>query len=188
MLCIIGVSLSILTHHPKQNGRHLADDIFRCIFLNENEKLVFRSKCHWSLFLRSNWQLPSICLDNGLAPNRRQTIIWNNADPNHWRICVVIGRDELNRTFLIYNGWRYSMRFDHNGTRNPVLFVNCYCPACRTTLIATRFRVAVICPIIQVPHCIRVFFYFVWFVFINHIFQFYNELCTYCNILDIYLS
>ena len=33
-----------------------------------------------------------------------------------------------------------------------------YCAACRTTLIATRFRVAVICPIIQVPHCIRVFF------------------------------
>ena len=45
-----------------------------------------------------------------------------------------------------------------------------------------------ICPIIQVPHCIRVFFYFVWFVFINHIFQFYYELCTYCNILDICLS
>ena len=64
----------------------------------------------------------------------------------------------------------------------------CYCPACRTTLVATRFRVAVICPIIQVPHCIRVFFYFVWFVFINHIFQFYYESCTYCNILDIYLS
>ena len=62
-----------------------------------------------------------------------------------------------------------------------------FCPACRTTLVATRFRVAVICPIIQVPHCIRVFFYFVWFVFINHIFQFYYELCTYCNILDIYL-
>ena len=63
-----------------------------------------------------------------------------------------------------------------------------HCPACRTTLVATRFRVAVIRPIIQVPHCIRVFFYFVWFVFINHIFQFYYELCTYCNILDIYLS
>ena len=62
------------------------------------------------------------------------------------------------------------------------------CPASRTTLVATRFRVAVICPIIQVPHCIRVFFYFVWFVYFNHIFQFYYELCTYCNILDIYLS
>ena len=25
----------------------------------------------------------------------------------------------------------------------------------------------------QVPHCIRVFFYFVWFVFIHHNFQFF---------------
>ena len=40
----------------------------------------------------------------------------------------------------------------------------------------------------QVPHCIRVFFYFVWFVFIHHNFQFYFKLCTYCNILNIYLS
>ena len=40
----------------------------------------------------------------------------------------------------------------------------------------------------QVPHCIRVFFYFVWFVFIHHNFQSYFELCTYCSILDIYLS
>ena len=40
----------------------------------------------------------------------------------------------------------------------------------------------------QVPHCIRVFFSFVWFVFIHHNFQFYFELCTYYNILDIYLS
>ena len=70
----------------------------------------------------------------------------------------------------------------------PQCGLSSYCPASRTTLVATRFRVAVICPIIQVLHCIRVFFYFVWFVFINHIFQFYYELCTYCNILDIYLS
>ena len=40
----------------------------------------------------------------------------------------------------------------------------------------------------QVPHCIWVFFYFVWFVFIHHNFQFYFKLCTYCNILDIHLS
>ena len=52
-----------------------------------------------------------------------------------------------------------------------ISYLSSYCPACRTTLVATRFRVAVICPIIQVPHCIRVFFYFVWFVFINHIFS-----------------
>ena len=38
----------------------------------------------------------------------------------------------------------------------------------------------------QVPHCIRVLFYFVWFVFIHHNFLFCFELCTYCTILDIY--
>ena len=33
----------------------------------------------------------------------------------------------------------------------------------------------------QVPHCIRVLFYFVWFVFIHHNFQFYFELCTWVS-------
>ena len=81
-----------------------------------------------------------------------------------------------------------SAAYMHQWIRSVSIKIMACCPACRTTLVATRFRVAVICPIIQVPHCIRVFFYFVWFVFINHIFQFYYELCTYCNILDIYLS
>ena len=63
-----------------------------------------------------------------------------------------------------------------------------YCPACRTTLIATRFWVVMICPIIKCLTVLRVFFYFVWFVLIHHNFQFYFELCAYCNILDIYLS
>ena len=63
-----------------------------------------------------------------------------------------------------------------------------HCPACRTTLVATRFWVVMICPIIKCLTVLRVFFYFVWFVFIHHNFQFYFELCTYCNILDIYLS
>ena len=81
--------------------------------------------------------------------------------------------------------WRYGLDICRHSAHNVDVF---YCPACRTTLVATRFRVAVICPIIQVPHCIKVFLYFVWFVFINHIFQFYYELCTYCSILDFYLS
>ena len=34
-------------------------------------------------------------LDNGLAPNRRQAIIWTNADPIHWRIYAALGGDEL---------------------------------------------------------------------------------------------
>ena len=37
------------TLRPRQNGRHFADDIFKCIFLNENVwiGLIF----NWSLFL-----------------------------------------------------------------------------------------------------------------------------------------
>ena len=63
-----------------------------------------------------------------------------------------------------------------------------YCPACRTSLIATRFWVVVICPIIK---CLTVLeFSFILFdlcLFIT-IFNFILYLCTYCNILDIYLS
>ena len=63
-----------------------------------------------------------------------------------------------------------------------------YCPACRTSLIATRFWVVVICPIIK---CLTVLeFSFILFdlcLFIT-IFNFNFELCTNCNILDIYLS
>ena len=34
-------------------------------------------------------------LDNGLAPDRRQAIIWTNADPIHWRIYAALGGDKL---------------------------------------------------------------------------------------------
>ena len=37
----------------------------------------------------------SIDLDNGLATNRWQAIIWTNADPIHWCIYVALRGDEL---------------------------------------------------------------------------------------------
>ena len=52
----------------------------------------FTEVCSWW----SNWQYPSIGLDNGVALNRRQTIIWTNADPIHWRIYETLGGDGLN--------------------------------------------------------------------------------------------
>ena len=66
-----------------------------------------------------------------------------------------------------------------------------YCPGCRTYLILfdrNKILSGGDLSHYQVPHRIRVFFYFVWFVFLHHNFQFYFELCTCCNILDIYLS
>ena len=72
-----------------QNGRHFADDDFTCIFFTENVLYLdqnFTEFCPQA----SNRQWPSIGLDNSLVPNRRQAIIWTNADPIHWIIYVTI--------------------------------------------------------------------------------------------------
>ena len=46
--------------------------------------------------LGPNRQYVTIGSDNGLAPSRRQAIIWTSADSVHWRIIVALGGDELN--------------------------------------------------------------------------------------------
>ena len=56
---------------------------------------VFQLKFPWSLFLRVQLTTPSIGLDNGLVPNRREAIMWTNTDPIHWRIYAALGGDEL---------------------------------------------------------------------------------------------
>ena len=38
---------------------------------------------------------PALVRNNGLAPNRRQAIIWTNADPIHWHIYAALRGDEL---------------------------------------------------------------------------------------------
>ena len=52
----------------------LADDIFKYIFLNENGRILIEI-CSQN----SNWQYTIIGSYNGLAPERRQAIIWTNA-------------------------------------------------------------------------------------------------------------
>ena len=44
---------------------------------------------------------PAFGLDNGLVPNRRQAIIWSNADPIHWGIYAALGGDELTEFYWI---------------------------------------------------------------------------------------
>ena len=155
------------------------------------------------------FHLQSFCFTGDHDVRHDDVIKWKHF-PRYWPIVRGIHRGHKGqwRGAFIFslicvwiNGWvnnrqtgnlrHYCAHYDVTlmvGTPINGKYLMTFCPASRTTLVATRFRVAVICPIIQVPHCIRVFFYFVWFVFINHIFQFYYELCTYCNILDIYLS
>ena len=33
-----------------------------------------------------------------MAPNRREAIVWTNAEPDPWRIYAALGEDELNET------------------------------------------------------------------------------------------
>ena len=54
--------------------------------------LYLDKKYHWSLFLFG--PINSSGLDNGLAPNRRQAIIWTKADPIHRRLFAALGGDE----------------------------------------------------------------------------------------------
>ena len=90
-------SLSLLWFNSSplgQNGRHFADGISECISLNEKFCILIKI----SLKFVPNGPIgPSIGLDNGLAPKRRQAIIWTNADPTHWRIYAALGVDELTR-------------------------------------------------------------------------------------------
>ena len=61
------------------------------VLLNENVWILITI----SLKFVPIWQYSSTGSDNGMAPNRRQAIIWINADPIHWRIYAAIGEDEL---------------------------------------------------------------------------------------------
>ena len=74
-------------------GRHFANTISKCIFLYQ--KFWIQSKLfHWGFFFRFQLTL-NLGSDNGLAPNRRQAIIWTNGDLVCWRIYVSIGLDAL---------------------------------------------------------------------------------------------
>ena len=52
---------------PRQNGRHFLDDIFKCIFLNENVQIS--NKISLKFVLR-------VSINSVSALSRRQAIIW----------------------------------------------------------------------------------------------------------------
>ena len=57
----------------------------------------FWIKFHWNMFLRwtSNWQYGGIASDIGLAPKRRQAIIWSNVGMLHWCIYATHGLNDV---------------------------------------------------------------------------------------------
>ena len=63
----------------RQNGRHFADNIFKCIVLNENVWIVIKISLKF-VPKGPNNNIPAFSLDNGLVPSRQQAIIWNKDD------------------------------------------------------------------------------------------------------------
>ena len=84
---------------PGQNGCHFTDDIFRCIFMNDNfcilNKVSLRFVHRVQLTITWYW------FRYWLGPNRWQAIIWTNADPIQWCIYAALGGDELITSWLI---------------------------------------------------------------------------------------
>ena len=138
------------TLRPRQNGRHFADDMFRCIFLNENVMILAKISLK---FVRKG------PINN--IPALVQIMAWRRPGDKPLSEPMVV---RLPTHICVTRPQWVKLR-----DRNKIL---------RGGDLSH----------LHVPDCIWVFFYLVWFVFIHHNFQFYFELCTYCNILDIYLS
>ena len=95
----------------------LADNIFKCIFLNENVRISNQFS------LKS---VPKGSIDNKPAlvqvmAWRRigdKPIIWTNADPIHCRIYAAPGGDELTAGLVIFSSWWYHQK-NHWGLVTP---------------------------------------------------------------------
>ena len=87
-----------------QNGCYFTDDIFKCIFTNENF-------CNSRISLKL---VPKCQIDNKSAlvqamANKRQPITWPNAYLVGWHIYATLGGDELtfySKTFLFSTSYK----------------------------------------------------------------------------------
>ena len=78
-------SMSHLTHLPPgQNGRHFADDIFKCTFMNENFCISIQISLKF---------VPGVPINNKCA--LVQLITRTNADPVHRIRYAALGGNEL---------------------------------------------------------------------------------------------
>ena len=62
---------------------------------------------------------PSTGSDNGLVPNRRQAVIWTNADLIRWRIYAALGGDELSLRIHVVMAFYRIVCFITELTGNP---------------------------------------------------------------------
>ena len=79
----------------------LADDIFICIFLNENDRIPIQISVK---FVPNSPVNNKAALVQVMALSMRQAIIWTNDDPVHWCIYVALRGDEFIAYWLMLTG------------------------------------------------------------------------------------
>ena len=85
---------SFISSSPRQNGHHFADDIFKCLFVNEKSCIFIQiSLKFFAKALIDN--KANIGSGTGLAPFRRQAIIWTKYALICWRIYASFGLNEF---------------------------------------------------------------------------------------------
>ena len=82
---------AVITFRPKQNGYYFADSIFKRILLNDNFCILIQISRKYI----PTGPVTSIGSNNGLAPNRRKTIIWTKYGLIYWRIYASLGLNGL---------------------------------------------------------------------------------------------
>ena len=87
---------------PRKIGCRCCRGHFHIHFL-ERKRFHFDSNFNKIHFYGSNWQLLSICLDNDLASNRRQSITWTNGGDDSL-VPNVLGHLEVECTMTSSNG------------------------------------------------------------------------------------
>ena len=75
----------------------LADDIFKCIFLNENVRISIKISLKF---------VPKRPINN--IPVLVQIMAWRRPGDIHWRIYAALGGDELNNHITSYILWPHS--------------------------------------------------------------------------------
>ena len=90
-----------ILYYTKVAAISAANDIFRLVF--SHKMVVFWSKCHSGPIKKTSRFGP----DNGLAPKRRQAIIWTNDGLVFWRMYESLGLCELRypKEYLILSTW-----------------------------------------------------------------------------------
>ena len=91
------MSYYIIQHiEAETNGRRFADDMFKSNFLNENVWFSINLSLITEVCpLESSQNYFRIGSYNGLAPTRRQAIIWTNDGLVWWCIYASLGLNEL---------------------------------------------------------------------------------------------